>query len=257
MIEKAVITAAGKGSRMKYITTVLPKALLPLFSSENGDLITRPVIDLIFDSLSSVGVKKFCIVVGKHGKLLMDYLFDMGVTFVFQPHPKGFGDAVLKAEDFSSNDPFIVHADDGVLTGGYKEAVSLFDEVKPDAVLLLREVKNPKRYGIVDVKDEGEYMGYKMYRVIEAQEKPQNPRSNIGISAVYIFSPKIFQGLNKVKVEEGKELELTYGIQNIISEGGEVYGILLKDEKWLNVGDPVSYIDALNLTYSFHVKKYQ
>ncbi|QIW25132.1 sugar nucleotidyltransferase [Sulfolobus sp. S-194] len=258
MVNKAVITAAGKGSRMKYITSVLPKALLPLFRNEDGKTVMRPVIDLIMDSLQEVGVKKFCIVVGKHGKLLMDYLFERGVTFVFQPEPKGFGDAVLRAEDFSNNDPFFVHADDGVLTGGYKEANSLFEEVKPDAILLIREVSNPKRYGIVSIKEKGEYMSHKLYIVTQAEEKPLEPKSNLGISAVYVFSPKIFQSLKRVIVEENKELELTYGIQKIIEDGGEVYAIKLEKEKWLNVGDPQSYYDALmysykNLTTTFSI----
>jgi len=249
MVTKAVITAAGKGSRMKYITSVLPKALLPLFKAEDGKTVMMPVIDLIMESLKQADVSKFCLVVGRHGKLLMDYLFERGVTFVFQPETKGFGDAVLRAEDFANNDPFFVHADDGVLTGGYIEANSLFEEIKPEAVLLIREVSNPKRYGIVTVQEKGEYMGHRYYKVVEAQEKPTEPKSNLGISAVYIFSPKIFNALKSVKVEEEKELELTYGIQKIIENGGEVYAIKLEKEKWLNVGDPQSYYDALNYSY--------
>lgn len=250
MIRKAVITAAGKGSRMKYITSVLPKALLPLFRHEDEKLVMRPVIDLITDSLGEIGVNKFCLVVGKHGKLLMDYMFERNITIVFQDEPKGFGDAVLRAEDFTSNEPFFVHADDGVLTGGYNEAKSLFEERNPDAVLLLREVENPKRYGIVEIKDDGIYMNHRAYKIINAEEKPVNPKSNIAISAVYIFSPKIFNAIKKVSVAQGKELELTYGIKELLKDGGEVYGILLKDEQWLNVGDPENYYKALNFTYS-------
>lgn len=251
MVNKAVITAAGKGSRMKYITSVLPKALLPLFKIEDGKIVMRPVIDLIMESLSKSGVNKFCLVVGKHGKLLMDYLFERGVTFVFQPEPKGFGDAVLRAEDFANNEPFFVHADDGVLTGGYIEAKSLFEEIRPDAVLLIRKVNNPKRYGVVIAQEKGEYMGHKYYKVLEAQEKPEEPKSDLAISAVYVFSPKIFSALKSVKVEEGKELELTYGIQKLIEDGGEVYAIKLEKEKWLNVGDPQSYYEALTYSYNF------
>lgn len=80
MLKKAVITSAGKGSRMKHITSVLPKALLPLFVTENGGKVTRPVIDLIMDSLNKVGIEKFCIVVGRNGMLLMQYLFDRTPT---------------------------------------------------------------------------------------------------------------------------------------------------------------------------------
>ncbi|MGC9106367.1 MAG: sugar phosphate nucleotidyltransferase [Thermoprotei archaeon] len=248
-VRKAVITAAGKGSRMKFITSVMPKALLPLFRTENGKKVMRPIIDLIMESLSSAGVEKFCLVVGKHGKLLMDYLFERGVTFVFQEEPKGFGDAVLRAEDFAGNEPFFVHADDGVLTGGYKEAASLFEQAEPDGVLLLRKVTNPKRYGIVTYVETGEFMGHKLFRVTGAEEKPKEPKSDVAISAVYVFKPKIFRALREVKVESG-ELELTYGIQRLIEDGGEVYGILLNEEKWLNVGDPDSYYNALNYTYN-------
>ncbi|MEM0016122.1 MAG: sugar phosphate nucleotidyltransferase [Saccharolobus sp.] len=250
MLRKAVITSAGKGSRMKHITSVLPKALLPLFVTENGNKVTRPVIDLIIDSLSKIGINKFCIVVGKNGSLLMQYLFDITPTFVFQELPRGFGDAVLRAEDFSANEPFIVHADDGVLNKGYEYLKAVFEELSPDAVLFLRRVQNPQRYGIVEVQDKGEYKGHKLYKVVNAEEKPQNPRSNLALVAVYVFKPVIFDGLKRVEVDQNKELELTYGIRNLILDGKEVYALEMKeDEQWLNVGDPKSYLDALN--YSF------
>ncbi|BCS92244.1 UTP--glucose-1-phosphate uridylyltransferase AglF [Metallosphaera sp. J1] len=247
-VEKAVITAAGKGSRMKYITSVLPKALLPLFRKEDGKFVMRPVIDLILDSLGEAGVNKPCIVVGSQGKLLVDYLAERGVTFVTQNVPKGFGDAVLRAKDFVGNDPFFVHADDGVLTGGYVEATRVFEEMEPDAVLMVRKVSNPQRYGVVTADEMGERMGHKLLRVKEAEEKPKVPKSDLGISAVYIFSPKIMSALEQVNVTEG-ELELTYGIANILRQGGEVYAILLEKERWLNVGDPDNYFNALEFTY--------
>ncbi|MEM0174196.1 MAG: sugar phosphate nucleotidyltransferase [Sulfolobaceae archaeon] len=250
-VRKAVITAAGRGSRMKYITSIIPKALLPVFYKENGQIIMRPIIDLILDSLESVGVEKFGIVVGIHGRLLLEYLFErQNKVFLFQEKPKGFGDAVLRAEDFTGNSPFFVHADDGVLTGAYKEAKDFFEEVSPDALLLLRKVENPRRYGIVEVNEVGYYANFKLFKIKDAEEKPTNPKSNIAISAVYIFSPKIFSALKEVKVDEDKELELTYGIQRLIENGGEVYGLLLENVKWLNVGDPLSYLETLNFTFN-------
>ncbi|AOL16323.1 nucleotidyltransferase [Sulfolobus sp. A20] len=250
MLRKAIITSAGRGSRMKHITTFLPKALLPLFVTENGGKVTRPIIDLILDSLKNIGIEKFCIVVGKNGMLLMQYLFERTPTFVFQETPKGFGDAVLRAEDFSGNEPFFVHADDGVLTKGYDSLKSLYEEISPDALLLVRRVQNPKRYGVVEVVDKGYYDNHKMYKVTDAEEKPQFPKSNLGLVAVYIFKPSIFDALKRVKVEENRELELTYGIKNLILDNREVYALEMKEsETWLNVGDPKSYLDSLN--YSF------
>lgn len=247
VVSRAIITSAGEGSRMKRVTSVVPKALLPLFKTENNMRIAVPVADFIMDSLTVAGISKFCFVVGKHRSLLMDYMFERGVTFVFQNQPKGFGDAVLRGEDFANNGPVLVHADDGVLTGGYVEAISLFMEKDADAVLLLRKTDNPKRYGIAEVSGMGSYMGHKVFSVDGVEEKPQEPKSNMMLSAVYVFSHRIFENIRKVK--HTGELELTPGIQNIIEGGGKVYGILLDKEKWLNVGDAESYYKAL--TYSF------
>lgn len=233
---------------MKRVTSVVPKALLPLFSVENNTKIVVPVADLIMESLTVAGVSKFCFVVGKHRSLLMDYLFERGVTFVFQNQPKGFGDAVLRGEDFSARGPVFVHADDGVLTGGYVEAASLFADKKADVVLLLRVTDNPRRYGIAEISNPGNYRGHKVFTVTGVEEKPKNPKSSMMISAVYLFSHKIFENIKKTKPGAG-EIELTTGIQNVIKGGGKVYGILLEKEKWLNVGDTESYHRALN--YSF------
>ncbi|MCL5100603.1 MAG: sugar phosphate nucleotidyltransferase [Candidatus Marsarchaeota archaeon] len=245
---KAVITAAGKGSRMKHMTSIMPKVLLPLFTKEDGSRTMRPIVDLILDSIRAAGISRFCFVVGKHKNILMDYLFGReNITFVFQNEPKGFGDAVLKAAEFAGPDPILVHADDGVLTGGYKEALGLFSEKKPACVLLLRKTDNPSRYGIAEVESAGTYMNHEIYMVNGVEEKPKKPKSNFMLSAVYIFSPEIFEAIKTVSSEG--ELELTYGIQKLINDGKKVYGVLLEKEKWLNVGDTESYYKALSYTY--------
>ncbi len=254
IVSRAIITAAGEGSRMKRVTTVVPKALLPLFKTENNTKIVVPIADLIMEHLESAGVSNFCFVVGKHRSLLMDYLFERGVTFVFQNKPNGFGDAVLRGEDFASRGPVaargpvFVHADDGVLTGGYKEAVNLFTKRNADGVILLRKTNNPKRYGIAEVGEKFNHMGHKAFEVTGVEEKPENPKSDLLISAVYLLSHRIFQGIRNASPEKG-ELQLTSGIQSMIGDGRKIYGIFLEKEKWLNVGDTESYHKSLE--YSF------
>ncbi len=239
---------------MQRVTSVVPKALLPLFKGENGGKIVTPIADLIMESLESAGVSSFCFVVGKHRNLLMDYMFERGVTFVFQNQPKGFGDAVLRGEDFASRGPMsgkspvFVHADDGVLTGGYKEAVELFSKMNADGVLLLRKTNNPKRYGIAEPGKAFTHLGHKAFEIVGVQEKPENPRSDMLISAVYLLSHKIFKAIKDASPEHG-EIQLTTGIQNLIKEGHKVYGILLEKEQWLNVGDTESYHKALEYSY--------
>lgn len=234
---------------MKRVTSVVPKGLLPLFKTENGARIVVPVADLIMESVSAAGASDFCFVVGRHKSLLMDYLFDRGVTFVFQNKPMGFGDAVLRGADFAHDSAVIVHADDGFLTGGYVEATKLLAEKEADAILLLRKVDNvKKRYGCAEVTARESFMGYSAFRVTGVEEKPEHPRSHFMISAAYVFSSRIFDGLRKAR-RGSHELELTDGIQEVINAGGKVFGLLLEKEKWLNVGNTDSYHRALN--YSF------
>ncbi len=259
MINKAVITAAGLGTRMRNMTLIIPKALLPIIRRNETPMLI-PIIELIIARLQEVGISKFLIVIGKNGKPLIDYLMDkiftdslhVQLSFTFQEKPLGFGDAVLRAEDFVNSEPFFVHADDGILTTGYLEGIKFYNEINPDALLFLREVDNPCRYGIAVIKDEATYNNYKIVKVLNVEEKPRNPKSNIAISAVYIFNRKIFDGLRAARFNG--ELELTYGIENLIESGGEVYGILLNRDSWLSVGDPESYIKTINRTFNSNAK---
>ena len=259
MISKAVITAAGLGTRMRSMTLIMPKALLPLIRRNEAPMLV-PIIDLIIMRLQEVGVSKFIVIVGKNGKPLIDYLMDKvfadslraQISFTFQEKPLGFGDAVLKAEDFVNSEPFFVHADDGILTDGYSEGVKLYRELRPDAILFLRRVNNPSRYGIAITKDEGPYNGYRLVRVLNVEEKPSNPKSSIAITAVYIFNKKIFDGLRSINMN--RELELTHGIESIINNGGEVYWVFLYENFTRLVRVPHWYLLNNNRTLYFTEK---
>ncbi len=247
---KAIITSAGLGTRMKHVTSIIPKALLPLFKKEDNAIVTEPMIDLIMGSLEAAGIQDFCVVVGAHGRVLLEHLYDKGLTFVVQKEPKGFGDAVLRAERFANGSSVFVHADDGLLVGGYDSGIKLFNEKQAEGVVFVRRVSNPSRYGIATLGDASTFMGHNVYEVLDLEEKPKVPKSDFALIAAYAFSSKIFDALKQVHVASG-ELELTYGIKKLIENGGKVYAIEIgSNEKWLNVGDPASYLDSLQ--YSFH-----
>ncbi len=248
-IKKAVITSAGKATRMRYISNVIPKALLPMFRIEDGQRFMRPAIDLIMDSLKSAGIQQFGVVLGARSKLLADYLFETNITIMFQKDPKGFGDAVLKSEEFVGDDAFFVHADDNFVVSGYREASQIFAELNPDCLLFLKKVDNPKSFGIADAQFVSEMHGHKVYSVRGTEEKPDNPKSDLGICAMYIFSPKIFEKLHSIKVEG--ELQLTAGIAKLIEDNCKVYGMLLNEnETWLDLGNPDSYFETLKYSYT-------
>jgi dTDP-glucose pyrophosphorylase len=246
-IRKAVITSAGKATRMRPISNVIPKGLLPVFKTIDGKRYPTPAIDLTMDSLRSADVKQLCFVVGERGRMLVDYLFEKDVTFVFQSEPKGFGDAVLKAEEFVSSEPFFIHSDDDILTGGYKEAAAIFKDLNLDCLLFLSKVENPRMFGVVEVDGEEEHHSHKVYKITAVKEKPEHPKTNLAVCAVYIFSPKIFEKLKEIKTDG--ELQLTYGIEKLIEDGCKVYGMLLEEEKWLTIGNPEDYSHTLEYTY--------
>ncbi len=247
-VRKAIITAAGIGSRMKYITSIMPKAVLPLFKWEDGKPVMFPMIDYIISKLSDAGVQKFCVILNHTtDKSIISHLKSGEIQYEYQEGQKGFGSAVLFGENFSEKEPVFVHADDGILADGYKAGVGLFEEKNPDAVLFLREVHNPSRYGVVTVGEENRFLGHKVYKITGAEEKPANPKSNFALLATYIFSHNIFDAIRKVKADG--EIELTPAINNIIAGGGAVYGLLLPKETWLNIGDPESYFTALKYTF--------
>lgn len=246
-INKAIITSAGKATRMRPISNVIPKGLLPVFKTFDGSKYPTPIVDLILESLGSAGASRFCFVVGMRNRLFTEYLFGRNVMFVFQDKPKGFGDAVLRAEEFAALDPFFVHVDDDFLTGGYKEGAEIFKSLDADCLLFLSKVDNPSIFGIVEAEHYKDMSEHKVFKINGVQEKPSEPKSDLAICGIYIFSPKIFDKLKGVKVDG--ELQLTYGIQRLIEDNCKVYGMLLEKEKWLGLGTPNSYHDTLEYTY--------
>ncbi|MGC8631289.1 MAG: nucleotidyltransferase family protein [Thermoprotei archaeon] len=247
---KAVITAAGRGSRMSPSTRAIPKGLLPLFSNYNGKFSVVPIIQLIIDNLAVSGVDDICVVVGEKKDPLITYLLGGGnrLTFVQQDPPLGFADAVSKAKDFVKNEPFFVHADDGIAFSNKRNLLlTMWDKIKEgaDAALLVRETPEAFRGGVVVGKKSGDHID-----VEDALEKVSNPPSNWALTAVYAFSRKSMNYISAVRTGRTGEAELTDAISNMAKEG-RVVAIELdnKNEFWLNVGNPESYHDALEISY--------
>jgi len=248
MIKKVVIPAAGLGTRLLPVTKELPKEMLPVFvKGSDGSLLLKPMMQQIFEELYDVGFREFCFIVGRGKRAIEDHftqdynfissfktknnmlvydlekfyekLGDSIIVFTNQPRPKGFGDAVLRAESFVGDEPFLVHAGDDLILSKdnvyLKRLIQIFSEFDSDGVLLVEEVDDPRKYGVVV----GEEIDDRLYRVNRIVEKPETPPSNLAVVAIYIFSPKIFDSLKKIGVDERGELQLTNAIQRLVSKG--------------------------------------
>jgi len=281
MIKKAVLTAAGLGTRLLPMSKELPKEMLPIFVKGKNGLILKPMLQALFEQLYDFGIKEFCFIVGRGKRAIEDHftpdysflkeLFNKGKTglaeelksfydkiensrivWVNQPQPKGFGDAVLKAEGFISNEDFMVSAGDTYIVSKngmhLKRLLKVHSSKHADASILVMEVPNPKQYGVIEAIVEGECL-----KVLSAVEKPTKPKSKLAIMPFYVFKPIIFEVLKSLKPGVGGEIQLTDAINKLIELGNKVYAInLYKDEYRLDIGTPKTYWEAIKLSYKLH-----
>jgi UTP--glucose-1-phosphate uridylyltransferase len=280
MVRKVIIPAAGLGTRLFPATKEQPKEMLPIFSSTaHGDMMVKPVVQLVFEQLHDAGLREFCYVVGRGKRGIEDHftpdaecirmLEEMGkngqatdlesfyrkldtstIMWVNQPEPKGFGNAVLLAQPFVQNESCLVHAGDSSIISINMDYVKIlldfFERLNADAAFLVLEIDNPKQYGIV----EGEEVEPGIIRVKAVVEKPDQPKTHIAIMAMYAFHPVIFKALEATKPGKNGEIQLTDAIQKLVDWGLKVYAIKLdKSYEHLDIGSPERYWQALELSY--------
>lgn len=280
MVQKVIIPAAGLGTRLFPATKEQPKEMLPIFSRSDGDeMMVKPVVQLVFEQLHDAGMREFCYIVGRGKRGIEDHftpdpecikmlkkigkngqaedlegfykkLDTSTIMWVNQPQPKGFGNAVLMAQPFVQNESCLVHAGDSCIISQNmdyaKKLVAAFDKLHADAAFLALEIENPKQYGIV----EGKEIQPGIIKVEAVVEKPEYPKTNIAIMAMYVFHPVIFKALEATKPGKNGEIQLTDAIQKLVDWGLKVYAIKLdKSYTHLDIGSPERYWEALELSY--------
>jgi dTDP-glucose pyrophosphorylase len=236
---KAVILAAGKGTRMKELTKERPKPML-----EVGG---RPVLEVILTALRDVGgVREFCIVTGYRPEAIKEYFadgkrFGVKVSYVTQEVQDGTGRAPAYAKEFVGNDSFFLSYGD-ILTEpkNYRGMVESFTTGKCDAVLTVRAGDDVSK-GAAVMFDQDHYL-------VDLIEKPppgsvKSPWNNSGI---YIFTPKLFEYIPRIQKSVRGEYELTDGLRMMAKDGLKVKCHELKGY-WLDVRDPEVLAEAQKL----------
>ncbi len=274
---KVVITAAGKGTRLLPFTKEMPKEMMPIFSNTFANKkVVLPLLQYIYEQLYSMNFRDYCFVVGREKRSIEDhftpheaYIKELSgdykknmkkfyeklekshMVWINQNRPLGFGDAVKRAERYVGEEDFIVHAGDVTILSNTKHPILRLIETSkknPDvkAILLCKEIKDFQRYGVPTVSK----ISSNLFSVNEVVEKPQKPKSNLGILPLYYFKSDIFSSLKKIKPGKGKEFQLTDAIQNLIDEKEKVLAISLnKNEEEVDVGTVESYRNAQDVTF--------
>jgi UTP--glucose-1-phosphate uridylyltransferase len=276
MFKKAVIPSAGLGMRMLPITKEQPKEMMPIFAI-GADRVVRvkPFLQMVFEQLYQVGIRGFCFIVGRGKRSIEDHftsdnsliqhlkqkneyalvrsltnfygmLNKSHVIFVNQPEPRGFGNSISYARNFTGNEPFLVHAGDDLIVAKNQQSiqnlVQIFEDYSADVVFYVQRVKNPRKYGVID----GKRIGLNLYQVHRIEEKPSSPPSKLAAIAIYAFSSKIYNAIENTLPDENNEIQLTDAIQYLINDGCAVYALeLQKGIKRLDIGTPESYWESL------------
>ena len=208
---KGLILSGGAGTRLRPITHTSAKQLVPVAN--------KPVLFYGIEALVGAGVTDIGIVIapdtGEEIKRAVGdgSAFGGRVTYIQQPEPLGLAHAVLTAEEFLEDGPFVMYLGDNLLRDGIVDLVEAFRSSKPDALILLTKVPDPQNYGVADLDGDS---------VLRLVEKPEQPPSDMALVGVYMFGPPIFAAAKAIKPSGRGELEITDAIQHLIDGGQRV-----------------------------------
>ncbi|WP_425145387.1 glucose-1-phosphate thymidylyltransferase [Deinococcus sp.] len=230
---KAIIPAAGFGTRMRPLTFTRPKPVL--------NVAGKPIIVHAIETLVAAGILDIGIVVSEITRpavqQAVEELPEVRIEFLDQPEMLGLGHAVLMGREWVGQDDVCVYLGDNLFQKGVGSFVETFQREQPAAVIALVEVENPKAFGVAELDGQ---------RIVRLVEKPQVPPSHLAVAGVYCFSPAIFDELVRLKPSARGEYEITDAIQALIDGGRTVLGQTVEGW-WKDTGQPRDLIEANHL----------
>jgi glucose-1-phosphate thymidylyltransferase len=231
---KAVILAAGQGTRLRPVTLTMPKPLVPVAN--------KPLIGFAIDVLRQAGLEEIGIVVNDLDSPIVSQLgdgadFGVRLDYIVQTEQKGLAHAIGLTRQFVGDEPFCVLLGDNIFQDKMENLLRGFPESSAELAIALIEVPDPQRFGVAEVVDG------QIRRVVE---KPKEPPSNLAISGAYLFRRSIFDAIDHIKPSWRNELEITDAIQYVIASGAEVHPYTLQGW-WIDAGKPDAIIHANQL----------
>lgn len=245
-ITKAVIPAAGLGTRMKPISDYLPKPMLPLGK--------KPVLQHIVDELTGAGIEEIILITRSEYEAIFEYFEDDShISFIIDDTRSGPGGAILKAEEFTGGDDFIVAFSDAPIQGVgrseyLKDVLNLKTDKKMKAVLSIYPISETEisSRGVV-VFDRQDVSEGELVQLTDILEKPSKDEDyRLWASACrYVLDADIFDAIKEVGADENGELQLTPALRLLIKEGYSVGGYPLPENlKRHDTGNFEGYFEA-------------
>ena len=208
---KGLILSGGAGTRLRPITHTSAKQLVPVAN--------KPVLFYGIEALVGAGITEIGIIIAPDtGDEIREAVgdgsaFGASITYIPQQQPLGLAHAVLTAEEFLGESPFVMYLGDNLLRDGITDLVDAFREHQPEALILLTRVPDPWHYGVAELDGE---------TIVRLVEKPKDPPSHMALVGVYMFTSQIFAAARAIEPSGRGELEITDAIQQLIDHGAKV-----------------------------------
>ncbi|MEV4738861.1 glucose-1-phosphate thymidylyltransferase [Streptomyces sp. NPDC049555] len=229
---KALVLSGGSGTRLRPITHTSPKQLVPVAN--------KPVLYYVLEDIARAGITDVGIVVGETAYEIQQAVGDGGkfgldVTYLPQEAPLGLAHAVLIARDYLGDDDFVMYLGDNFVLGGISGLVEEFRAQRPDAHLLLTRVADPRGFGVAEIGPDG--------RITGLEEKPQQPKSDMALVGIYLFTPVVHEAVRAVTPSWRGELEITHAIQWLIDHPYDVRFSTISGY-WKDTGNPQDMLEV-------------
>jgi glucose-1-phosphate thymidylyltransferase len=241
---KALVLAGGKGTRLRPITHTSAKQLVPVAN--------QPILYYGLEAIRDAGIREVGIIVAGpvdregtsaaeiHAAVGDGARFGVRVEYLPQEAPLGLAHAVKTAQPFLGDSPFVMFLGDNLIKDGIKRFVEEFEAERPDAQILLAAVRNPQDFGVAELAGD---------RVVRLEEKPKQPRSNLALVGVYMFTPCVFESVDAIRPSARGELEITDAIQHLIDRGKRVRSHVITGW-WKDTGKIEDLLEANRIVLS-------
>lgn len=271
-VRKAIIPAAGLGTRFLPATKSLAKEMLPI--------VDKPTIQFIVEEARKSGIQDIVVVDGKNKRSIEDHFdsnpelednlrdkhkdemlklvqetTDINIYFIRQSHPRGLGDAVLTARDFIGDEPFVVMLGDDLNninnngTPLTKELIDSYHETGASTLAVMRVPhEDTSKYGVINPSKEVKPGLFNVTSFVEKPD-PKDAPSDLAIIGRYVFTPEIFDVLAKTKPGKGNEIQLTDAI-NTLNKTQRVFAHEYKGDRY-DVGNKFGWIET-NIEYGLN-----